>query len=204
MSRRRPRGWTAGACLALAAGAAAWAQNEPPAPPPPGTQEPARIGTIFAQNAIVSTQEGQKAAAALTAKFDPKRAQFEQRQAELRNLQDALKRGGATMNADARAKLNQSIDAKSTELKRLSEDIQSQLEEEQGALVQQMGEKLIKVIDVYAKEKGLAIVLDVSSVQGPVIWAAANIDITNDIVKLYDKANPVPAQAPPPSPPAKK
>jgi len=197
-----------GLCLVLAAAAAlAFAQDQPPVPAAPPAQPtpppPARIGTIFVQNAIVSTQEGQKASAALTAKFEPRRREFDQKQNELRNLQDQLKRGAATMSADARARLNLAIDTKSTELKRFSEDIQAQVEEEEGALLQQLGEKVMKVIDGYALENGFSVVLDVSLQQGPVLWGAPTIDITSDIVKLYDKTHPI-AAAVPPLPPAKK
>src|ERR1035441_9692245 len=102
-----------------------------PTPPPPA---PTRIATIFAQNAIVSTQEGQKAAAALAAKYDPKRREFESKQAALQTLRDRLKRGAATMSAAAKDELNHTIDARYTELKRLGEDIQSQVDDEQGTL----------------------------------------------------------------------
>ena len=111
-------------------------------------------------------------------------------EAELTGYRDALKRGAATMSADAKAKLNQSIETKSTELKRLSEDIQAQLEEEEGAMIQQLGEKLMKVIDRYAQQNGFTIILDVSARQGPVLWAAPAIDVTSEIVKLYDQSNP--------------
>jgi outer membrane protein len=40
------------------------------------------------------------------------------------------------------------------------------------------------------------VVLDVSSPQTPVLWAASAVDITNDIVKLYDQAYPGVAAAP--------
>ncbi|MGD0871700.1 MAG: OmpH family outer membrane protein [Bryobacteraceae bacterium] len=174
----------------------------PVASPPPAL--PTRIATIFAQNAIVSTQEGQKAAAALAAKYDPKRRDFESKQAALQALRDRLKRGAATMSAAAKGELNQTIDARYTELKRLGEDIQSQVDEEQGTLLQTLGEKLVGVIEQFALDNGLAIVLDVSPQQSPVLWAAPGIDITSDIVRLYDKAHPVAAGPAVPLAPARK
>ena len=197
--------------LLLGAAALSLAQGQPqdPAPPTKPTPEvsapaPTKVATIFAQNAIASTLEGQKAGAALSAKYEPQRKEFDRKQAELQTLRDQLKRGMATMSADARDKLNQTIDAKSTELRRLSEDIQSQMEEEEANIMQQLGDKLLKVIDTYARDHGLAVVLDVSNRPSPVIWAYPMIDITNDIVRLYDKAYPVAAPPPAAPPPAKK
>jgi outer membrane protein len=193
--------------MVVAMAALAFGQDQPPVPtvpaaavPAPTSPAPTRIATIFAQNAIVSTQEGQKAAAALAAKYDPKRRDFESKQTALQALRDRLKRGAATMSAAAKVELNQTIDARYTELKRLGEDIQSQVDEEQGNLLQTLGDKLVKVIDQYALDHGLAIVLDVSPLQSPVLWAAPGIDITSEVVRQYDKTHP--AAAAPPAVPA--
>jgi outer membrane protein len=185
--------------MVVAMTALAFSQEQPAAPTAPA---PTRIATIFAQNAIVSTLEGQKAAAALTAKYDPKRRDFESKQATLQTLRDRLKRGAATMSAAAKNELNQTIDARYTELKRLGEDIQAQVDEEQGNLLQTLGDKLVKVIDQYALDHGLAMVLDVSPQQSPVLWAAPGIDITSEVVRLYDQLHPAAAAAPTAVPPA--
>ena len=62
--------------------------------------------------------------------------------------------------------------------------------QEQGKIMQELGNKVMAVLEKYATANGYAIVLDVSNPQTPVLWAASAIDITNDIVKLYDQANP--------------
>ena len=192
----------------VAMAALAFSQGQPPAPALPAAAvqpPPTRVATIFAQNAIVSTQEGQKAAAALAAKYDPKRRDFESKQAALQALRDRLKRGAVTMSAAAKAELNQTIDARYTELKRLGEDIQSQVDEEQGTLLQTLGDKLVRVIDQFALDNGLGVVLDVSPQQSPVLGAAPSIDITSDAVRLYDKVHPVTAApAFPPAPTRKQ
>ena len=107
------------------------------------------------------------------------------------------------MSADARDRLNQAIDAKNKELQRLGEDSQNALEEDEGAMMQQLGEKMMDVVREYATRKGYSVVLDVSLPNGPVLWASPSVDITNDIVKLYDQTHPA-AASPPAAPPQKK
>jgi outer membrane protein len=194
--------------LVLGVSATAFAQAQPPTPvvvAPSGSAPapPIKVATIFGQNAIGSTQEGQKASAALTAKFAPKRDEFNRKQTELQSLRDQLKKGQATMSAEALSTLNARIDAKNREVQRLGQDSQSALEEEEGAMMQQLGEKLMVVVQDYASRNGYAVVIDVSAPNGPVIWASPSIDITNDIVKLYDQSHPV-APTPPAAPPSKK
>ena len=45
------------------------------------------------------------------------------------------------------------------------------------------------VIEKYAKDNGYTIVLDVSNPNTPVLYASSGIDITQDIVQLYDKSS---------------
>jgi outer membrane protein len=95
------------------------------------------------------------------------------------------------------------IDSKTTVLKRDSEDFDTDLQEEEGKLMQELGGKMMKVIEKYATENGLAVVLDVSNPQTPVLWRATAVDITADIISLYDKANSAgSAAAPAKTPPA--
>ena len=61
-----------------------------------------------------------------------------------------------------------------------------------------MGElfgRVMAVVDKYAKDNGFVLVLDVSSQQTPVLYASNTIEITKDIVDLYDKN--APSSAPP-------
>ena len=174
-----------------------------PAPPSQPTPFPRRVATIFGQNAIASTQEGQKATAALTAKFAPRKEEYDRKQAEMLALRDQAKKSAATATAEARDRLNQQIDAKSREVKRLGEDSQAALEQEEGAMLQELGDKLLAVVRDYAARNSFAVVFDVSAPNGPVLWASPAVDITNEIVKLYDQAHPV-APAAPAAPPTKK
>jgi len=165
----------------------------------PSAPAPIKIATIFAQNAIISTQEGQKATAALNAKFAPQKDEFDRKQANLLQLRDQLKKNQATLTPDAKARLNDTIDQRTRELQRLGQDSQNALQEDEGAMLQELGEKMVAVIQEYSEHNGYAVVIDVSVPQGPVLWAAPSVDITSEIVKLYDQAHPVAAPAPKPA-----
>ena len=148
------------------------------------------------------TKEGQKAAGELNSKFGPKKADFDKRQQEIEQLTDRLNKGRATMSEDAKAKLMRDIDANNKSLQRDTEDAQADLDAEQGKIMQELGNKVMAVLEKFATANGYALVLDVSNPQTPVIWAASAIDITADIVKLYDQANPgtgAPSAAKPPT-----
>jgi outer membrane protein len=66
----------------------------------------------------------------------------------------------------------------------------------------ELGGGIIAVIDKYAKENGYVLVIDISSPQTPVVYRSDSIDITKDIIDLYDKRTVSPAAAPKPVVPA--
>jgi len=151
---------------------------------------PTKIAIIHVQNAILSTKDGQKAAADLQVTFAPRKAELEKKQQEIAGLQDQLKKGSATMSEEARTKLMRESDALTTKLNRETQDAQTDLDEAQGKLMQELGNKMMAIVEKYATQNGYALVLDVSNPQTPVLWAASTVEITPDIVKLYDQANP--------------
>ena len=159
-------------------------------------QVPTKVAVINVQTAILSTKDGQKAAADLQTQFNPRQQDLEKKQTDLNALQDQLRKGSATMSEDAKTKLMRDIDATTTRVNRDRQDAQSDLEEAQGKLMQELGGKMMAVMEKYAMQNGFAVVLDVSNPQTPVLWAASAVDITNDIVKLYDQAYPGVAGAP--------
>jgi outer membrane protein len=193
---------------ALVLGVAALAQAQ--------GQVPTKIAIINVQGAILNTNDGKKAAADLQTTFSPRQQELEKKRTELTSLQEQLRKGSATMSEDAKTKLMRDIDATTTRVNRDTQDAQSDLDEAQGKVMQELGGKMMAVLEKFATQNGYAVVLDVSNPQTPIIWAASAVDITNDIVKLYDQANPgtaatpaVPAARPPaavktPAAPAKK
>jgi outer membrane protein len=151
---------------------------------------PTKVAVIQVQTAILSTKDGQKAATELQSKFAPKKAELDKKQSDLAGMQEQLKKGQATMSEDAKTKLMRDIDSANTRLQRETQDAQTDLDEEQQKIMQELGGKMMAVVEKYAQSNGLAMVIDVSNPQTPVLWAAQSVDITGEIVKLYDQANP--------------
>ncbi|HWR53774.1 MAG TPA: OmpH family outer membrane protein [Bryobacteraceae bacterium] len=178
---------------------------------------PTKVGIINIQNAILQTKDGQQAAQEIDKKFGPRRKEFEKRQQEMQQLETQYRNGANTMAEDARQKLMRDLDTKRKQLQRDMDDAQADLEQEQGRLLQGLGQRMMTVIDKYASERGFALILDVSNPQTPVLYASNTIDITRDVVALYDKGAALqpasgaagapaapPAAAPKPAAPPKK
>jgi outer membrane protein len=152
-------------------------------------QAPAKVGVISVQGAIIGTKDGQKASQELDAKFSPKKKEFDARQAEIAQLQDQYNKGGTVMAEDKRNQLARDIDEKKKRLERDMQDAQEELQNEQQKLLQSLGQRMMAVIEKYAKDNGYTMILDVSNPNTPVLYASSAIDITQDIISLYDKTS---------------
>jgi outer membrane protein len=161
---------------------------------------PTKVAIISVQQAILQTKDGQTASAALQAKFMPKRQQLEKKQSDIVNLQDQMKKGSATMSDEAKAKLTRDIDSRTKSFQRDADELNADIEQENGRLMQDLGGKMEAVWQQFLTQNGYAILIDVGSQQTPVLWAAAAVDVTPEIVKLYDQAHPVSASAAPAAP----
>jgi outer membrane protein len=171
---------------------------------------PSKVGVISIQGAIVGTKDGQKASQDLDTKFVPRKKEFDTRQNEVAQLQDQYNKGGTVMSEEKRNQLARDIDEKKKRLERDMQDAEEDLKGEQQKVLQGLGQRMMAVIEKYAKDNGYTMILDVSNPNTPVLYASSGIDITQDIVSLYDKttvggapaATATPTAAKPPAPKA--
>lgn len=177
---------------------------------------PAKIGTISIQQAIVGTKDGQKAVQQLQTKIEPKRKDLEAKQAQIAQMEDQQRKSANTASADTLRKLVTDIEQNKKSLQRMAEDAEAESQQEQSKLLNELGGRIMQVLDKYSRDNGFTIILDVSNQQtSPVLWVANGVDVTADVIRLYDNSAPstlaptpgaAPAKpaAPAAAPPAKK
>ncbi|HVT94145.1 MAG TPA: OmpH family outer membrane protein [Bryobacteraceae bacterium] len=146
-----------------------------------------KVGIINIQGAISSTRDGKKAGADLDTKFAPRRKEVEDAQNEIKNLRDQLQKGENTMSESSKQQIARDIDTKTKRLNRTMEDAQAELQQDEQKALQTIYQRMQVVLDKYAKDHGYSLILDVSSQQTPVLFASNGIDVTKDIIDLYDQ-----------------
>lgn len=157
-----------------------------------------KIATINMQQALAETADGKKAVADLRAKFGPKDQDFQRRSQELQATQEKLRKTQNTISEEAKAKLESDIASMTRNLQRDSDDTKADMEAEEQKMVQELGGKIMQVINKYAADNQYAMVFDVSGQPNNIMFASAAVDITRDIIAMYDKAAPgTPPAAPP-------
>ncbi len=191
--------------LALALSAPALAQSAAPAAaaPAPTASASSKVGIINIQAAIVNSNEGQRDFETLQKKFDPKRAELETLNKEIDELQKKFNAQGDKLNDEARGDLLKQIDSKKKILQRNYEDANTDVQAQQNEIANRIGQKLVGVLDKYAKDNNFTVILDVSAQSSPVLWADSSVDITKTVVEAYNAQSGVAAPIKAPSTAAK-
>ena len=161
-----------------------------------------KMAIINIQAAIAQSNDGQEAAKQLQTRFAPKRTDLEKQQKDINDLQTQLRNQERTLSDDARARLMRQLDDKNKAFTRSNEDATAEFQQAEQDAINEIGRKMIGVLDEYAKKNEFAVILDVSSPQTPVLYADSSIDITPKIIELYNQATTKPAASAAPAPAA--
>ncbi len=157
-----------------------------------------KVGVINMNAAIAGTGEGKQAIEDLKKKYAPKQQELERLQQEIQADQDQLNKPG--LSDDDQRRLSREVEEKQKDYKRWSDDAQSDLTADRDEAVNRIGKKMEVIIGDYAQKNGFSLVID--AIQVPIFFAAKEIDITAEIMKRYDAANPVATAAAAPAKPA--
>jgi outer membrane protein len=158
---------------------------------------PAKIAVIMFQQAVASTNEGQRNFAELRKKFEPKQTQLKSQNDDIEAMKKQIQTQGATLSDAERASRTKAIDDKEKALQRTAEDAQNDFQTEMNDTYQQLAEKVYQVLQGYAQQGGYTLVVDASTQQSPILWATPSTDITKAVVDAYNTKSGVPAQPAP-------
>jgi outer membrane protein len=165
---------------------------------------PTKVGVINIRQAIVSTAEGKQASAELQSQFASRQNELENLSKQIGDLQQRLTAGERTLSEDEKARLSQQGQKLTAQLDRKKNEYQEDVNASQGEAIDRIGRKMLDVLDRYARENGYVAVFNTATDNSPVIYASAQIDITQDIIRLFDQAYPVKGGTATPAKPAPK
>lgn len=190
---------TALAALGVLTAAAASAQSTAAAPP-----APAKVGVINIRQAIVTTAEGKQASAELQSQFAPRQTELENLNKRINDLRQRLAACEGKCSQEEVGRLTQEGQKATQQLDRKQNEYTEDVNSAQGEVMDRIGRKMVDVLDRYSRENGYTVVLDSSAQNNPLLYVSQQIDLTQDIIRLYDAAYPVKASAGQPKPAAQQ
>jgi Skp family chaperone for outer membrane proteins len=163
------------------------------AKPTNGGETGAKVATINMRAAIANTSEGKQAAAQLETEFTVRRKELEDLNKKINDLQQRLTTGSTTLSDEEKQRLTLEGQRLTRQLERRQNEFQEDLNDAQSDVIARIGRRMVEVLGKYAPSNGYGAVLDNSSQSTPVMYAS--VDITQEIVKLYDQTYPVKSAA---------
>jgi outer membrane protein len=125
-------------------------------------------------------------------------------QKQMEDIQTRLRTGQTTLSDDEKARLQREGEQLQRTFQRRSQDAQDDFNEAQREIVDRIGRRMIDVLSKYARDNAFTVVLDRSGQTSPVIFAANSVDVTQDIIRLFDQAYPAKAAGTTPKAPAQQ
>ncbi len=157
-----------------------------PLPQPVPFLAGAKAGFVNLQAIASLTVDGKAAAAKVNALAQKKQTEGADKSKALQANQQKLQTGGGVMSETARTQLEKEIERQQVDGQRFEQDAQAELTELQQQLQGEFQAKLLPILEVIAKEKGIQVLF--STGDAGVIWIEPGVDLTLEAVKRMDAA----------------
>lgn len=144
-----------------------------------------KIAVVNIQKIITSINEGKSVMKTLEKSFKSKQAEIKKEEEAIKKLQKDYQKQNLVLSDDAKAKKEQEIRGKIQALQQKTMSYQKDIQQQEAELKKPILEKLKPVIDEVSKQEKVSMTFEVSS--SPVVYAESKVDITDKVIKAYDK-----------------
>jgi Skp family chaperone for outer membrane proteins len=150
-----------------------------------------KIGFVSSYDVLYGTDEGKQALDKLNTVMQDKQKQFDTQKAELDKLKDEFAQKERNLNPSTAAEMRTQIGDKEKALTRFQEDAQTEINHRRDELLSSISEKIQAIISDYAQQNNFGAIL----MRDPqvVTYIAPAMDVTPDIIKVYNQKHPAAA-----------
>lgn len=121
-------------------------------------------------------------------KFQPLRTEIRTMRDRLNTMRADLQKKRAIQDAATTAKQTDEADQLELQIKRKQEDGQASYQKESMAALDPLQKDIGDALTAYAQARGVTLLIDANRV--PILYAASNLDITQDFINEYNRTHP--------------
>lgn len=184
-NRPRPRS-------ARFAQAAAFALAVPLALVAPRLYAQMRVGVVNIQQAILETDQGHVARNQLRHLFTQRQQELDHRQEGLRQLREQLEKERSSVDRATLARRMEDYQKQFVELQQSYTDFQQELAQREAELTKQIYANLQVVVRQMGQEQNYTAIFE----QSGIVWATQGYDMTDTVVRQYNRTHPADASVP--------
>lgn len=152
----------------------------------PATAE-VKIAVVNIQKVITSIKAGKSVMKTLEKSFKSKQVELKKEEGVIKKLQKDYEKQSLVLSDKAKGKKEGEIRAKIQALQKRTMKYQKEIQKLEGQLKKPILEKLKPIIDEVSKSEKVAMTFEITS--SPLVYAESKVDITNKVIKAYDKKN---------------
>jgi outer membrane protein len=148
-----------------------------------------KIAVIDLRRAILETAEIKKASNDLQNKYKARQDALEKAQRELSDLEQQMQASQGRLSPQGEADLTARGKRKQTEVTRLTQDLQDDVNHERDTIIQSAGLRMTEIIKKILEERQLDAVVDATQL----VAFKPTLEITTEVIAAFDKAFPLKA-----------
>ena len=144
----------------------------------------AKIGVVDIQKILLTSSAGKMAKAQINKKAREMEAKLTERKQEIDKLKETLEREALVMSKEAREEREREIRIKINDIKSLKKKYEQDLKTIEGEVVKQIQSDMGTIVEELGKKEGYLLIITSQAV----LYAPATIDITDQLIQLYNNA----------------
>jgi outer membrane protein len=153
-----------------------------------------KIGVINVERLVQESALGKEAFNRVKRLNDQKKEEGDKLSKELREMEQKLADQGSALAEDKREALQKSYQEKAISFKRFQDDANRDLEAAQKKELGELERRVFPVINQVGKERGFTVVFN--KFQSGLVYADDSVDITDEVLKVFNTTVAMPAAKP--------
>ena len=146
------------------------------------------VGLVDVQKIITSIKEGKNVQKTLEKSFNDKKSVLSKDEEKIKKAQEDYKKQSAILADAARLNKEREIQEMIMKLQNKTMEYQREIQKMEQDMKKPILEKLRPIIDEISKANNVDLTFELSA--APIVYAASKKDLTDDVIKAYDKKHP--------------
>lgn len=146
------------------------------------------VGLVDIQKIITTIKEGKNVQKSLEKSFNDKKALLKKDEDKIKKAQENYKKQSMVLAEAARMNKEREIQEMMMKLQNKTMEYQREIQKMEQDMKKPILEKLRPIIDEVSKNNKVAMTFELSA--APIVYAESKVDLTDDVIKAYDKKHP--------------
>lgn len=144
-----------------------------------------KVAVISTQDIIQGSQQGKKAIEQLQGLQQQKENEIKAKQQEINDLRNRIAEGRLSLAEDKLQELNDQLETKAKELRRMQEDASAELKKRQDEILQGIENQVMPIINQIGKENGYTMIF--RKYESGLVYVDEAVDITQMVIQRLDQ-----------------